>query len=352
MGKEECFKDVEVVTGFPKHDLIERGESLVQTKTEYHTAIAVQKPRDLDRIIEALDKEAQYGGEDFYYSWPVKDKKTGKITIIEGCSIGAAMAIAREWTNCAVPIEVKETVDSFIFRASFVDIEKGFTVSRIYRHKKTEAIGKYRAERWEDMEFQKAQSKAMRNVVLAAVPRWLSSRVLRNAKEAVASGIGREGLDVAKDKAVSFLRGYGVEKEAIENVLGKKFADWTIEDMVKLRGMCRQILNQESHPQHLFPSIETGKETEEPTHKENNKRKPKKKEKEQSQNNEEMSDEELLQNLKKAWDDKPKEQTTQEWWQNNFYAKHIYTLTPTKKKSLLSYIKRHGGDIDEENINP
>jgi hypothetical protein len=258
--KEEVFDNVEIFNGAPKDqtaaELLSSGKAITQIKTEYHTAIAVQKPRNLDLIVNELDKEAQYGGKDFFYAWPVKDKKTGKKKIVEGCSIGAGMAIARAFGNCAVPVDVQETPNAFVFTASFVDIEKGFTISRVYRHKKKPVVGRYDADRWEDMEFQKGQSKALRNVVLAGVPKWLSSRVLRKAKQAVIDGIGKEGLDVARDKAVVFLAGYGIAKERIEVAIDSKYSEWTAETVAQLRSMCNEIHTGEANAESLFPSIE------------------------------------------------------------------------------------------------
>lgn len=268
------FDDVEIVTGGPEassENLLAQGKAIQKIETGYHTAVAVQKPRKLDDIVEALDIEAQYGGEDFYYAWSVYDKKKGKKVPVEGCSVGAALAIAREFGNCAIPVEINETSDAFIFTASFVDIEKGFTVTRVYRHKKRAAIGKYDQDRYDDMEFQKGQSKAIRNVVLAGVPKWLSSRVKRKAKEAVIAGIGKEGLDVAKDKAVTFLKGHGVKKDAIEVAIGQRYTEWDADTVATLRVMCKQILDGDSSPESLFPPVEQEKESTKPERKEGEK---------------------------------------------------------------------------------
>lgn len=259
------FDDVDIITNGPDafvssnsspENLMAQGKAIQKIETGYHTAVAVQKPRKLGDIVEALDIEAQYGGEDFYYAWSVYDKKKGKKVPVEGCSVGAALAIAREFGNCAIPVEINETSDAFIFTASFVDIEKGFTVTRVYRHKKRAAVGKYDQDRYDDMEFQKGQSKAIRNVVLAGVPKWLSSRVKRKAKEAVIAGIGKEGLDVAKDKAVTFLKGHGVKKDAVEAAIGQKYTEWDADTVATLRVMCKQILDGESSPESLFPPVE------------------------------------------------------------------------------------------------
>jgi hypothetical protein len=142
---------------------------LRRSQTQFHTAVMVQRPRNLDKIVAAVLREAEFAGDAFYYSFPMGGKK------IEGPSIGLAMAVAREWGNCAVPVEYYDTPTEWIFNAHFVDLERGFTVSRVFRKRKGKgAFKKLEDDRAEDMTFQAAQSRDIRNVVLAGVPRWLT----------------------------------------------------------------------------------------------------------------------------------------------------------------------------------
>ena len=74
----------------------------------------------------------------------------------------------------------------WVFTAHFVDLERGFTVSRVLRKKKGKgAFRKPENHQTEDMTFQAAQSRAIRNVVLAGVPRWLTDQAKERAKDAV-----------------------------------------------------------------------------------------------------------------------------------------------------------------------
>jgi hypothetical protein len=140
---------------------------LLRSQTQFHTAVAVQRPHNLDKVVAAVLREAEFAGDAFYYSFPMGGKK------IEGPGIGLAMAMARKWSNCAVPVEYHETSTEWVFTAHFVDLERGFTVSRVYRKKKGKgAFKKLEDDQAEDMTFQAAQSRAIRNVVLAGVPRW------------------------------------------------------------------------------------------------------------------------------------------------------------------------------------
>jgi hypothetical protein len=240
-----------IATGSGAADVLNHGGALVQTQTEFQTALMVQKERDIDKVVAALDKEAEYAGGSFYYSWKVKDK-SGRMVTVEGLSIGGEMAIAREFGNCAIIPKFEETSDAYIFSPTFIDLERGFTISRVFKQSKGQAPGKYGAERWADMQLQIGQSKAIRNVVKAAMPAWLQDRILKRSKQAVINGINAEGIAEAADKAVRFLKGNGIPDENIVATMGKPINDFTSEDVATLRGMCQQINDGVERAESLF----------------------------------------------------------------------------------------------------
>jgi hypothetical protein len=228
---------------------------LMRSQTQFHTAVAVQRPRNLDKVVAAVLREAEFAGDAFYYSFPMGGKK------IEGPSIGLAMAVAREWSNCAVPVEYYETPTEWVFTAHFVGLERGFTVSRVFRKKTGKGVfKKLEDDRAEDMTFQAAQSRAIRNVVLAGVPRWLTDQAKERAKDAVLKGISKEGLAVATDKALKFLAGYGISEDRVIAVLGKPKHEWASEDIASLRGMASQLRDGQATAEQLFPAIEAKEE--------------------------------------------------------------------------------------------
>ena len=252
------FGEVEPFTGEPETYPGVMGPPpvpLMRSQTQFHTAVAVQRPRNLDKVVAAVLREAEFAGDAFYYSFPMGGKK------IEGPSIGLAMAVAREWGNCAVPVEYYETPAEWIFNAHFVDLERGFTVSRVFRKKKGKgAFKKLEDDRAEDMTFQAAQSRAIRNVVLAGVPRWLTDQAKERAKEAVLKGISKEGLASATEKALKFLAGYGITEARVLAVLGKPKSAWASEDIATLRGMASQLKDGQATVEQLFPPVESKKE--------------------------------------------------------------------------------------------
>lgn len=250
-------------------DVVVQGGTLEQIKTSYTTAVRVQKPRDIDKIVSAMMTEADYAGDDWYYSWPVNDKRTGKKTIVEGASIGCAYAIMREWGNCAVDTEYEEKGGNDIFTARFIDIEKGVTQTRIFKQKKKASVGGYDSARFDDMQFQLAQSKAIRNVILAGVPRWLADACVAKAKSATVNMIEKLGIHQARQQACDFFAPYDIDVDQIERLLQKKKDKWDQNDMAQLRGLAKNIKDGHADPQEVFPAkkLEGDAEEQKPEHK-------------------------------------------------------------------------------------
>lgn len=234
--------------------IIESGGVLRRTQTPFTTAIAVVKPRERNQVINACEDEARIAGDEFYYSWTIKTKQGPRL--VEGLSVQGALASARNWGNCAVPVDVEETEDAYIFTASFLDMETGFNLQRSFRQRKEQNIGsKYDDARAEDIVFQIGQSKAIRNVILNALPSWLISKVLAKAKENIIEKINTMGLATAKQKTIDFLGKYGITVERIENKLGKKSSTWMAEDLALLQGAMKTLLAGQESADSLFPEV-------------------------------------------------------------------------------------------------
>ena len=240
----------------PQEALAE-GRALMQTKTEYHTAVKVQEPRVLDKIVAKVLNEAQYAGKEFYYRWMVKDKR-GEKKPVEGVTIGAAMTIAREWGNCVIDPGFEDRGSHYLFRAQFIDLETGTTITRVYKARPAAAPGKYDAARWEDMQLQVHQSKALRNVIRAAVPRWLCQAVIEEAKKAELSFIDKVGVAQSRSLALEFFQRLGVEEDQLVVYFdGLPVDRWGKEEIAQLREIGRSIKDGEVSIRELFPEIET-----------------------------------------------------------------------------------------------
>lgn len=232
--------------------IVERGQALQRVQSEFTTAIAIQKPRDRKKVVVLCEEEATLAGDEFYYSWTVKGKSGNQL--VEGLSVQGALSAARNWGNCAIPCRVEEQSDSYIFTATFVDFETGFNIQRTFRQRKKPNIGMKDAERAEDITFQIGQSKAIRNVVLNAIPSWLTSKMLVKAKENIIEKINKMGIVVARDKTIAFFQKYAVSLDRIEHKLGKKADRWNAEDLALLQGAMNTLLNGQESADSLFPS--------------------------------------------------------------------------------------------------
>lgn len=237
----------------PASELIAGGNALRKIQTEFTTAVAVQKPRDRRAVINACEEEAAIAGDEFYYSWTVKSKDGPKL--VEGLSIQAGLAAARNWGNCAIPCFYEESANSYTFTATFLDMETGFNLQRTYKQRKKPNIGMKDQDRAEDIVFQIGQSKAIRNVILNALPSWLTSKMLAKAKEEVITKIKKMGVPVAKEKAVSFFKKYGVGVDRIETKINKKYIGWNEEDLVLLQGAMNSLLTGQESADSLFPAV-------------------------------------------------------------------------------------------------
>jgi hypothetical protein len=231
------------------------GVTAQRTGNQFSTAVRVQVPRVLQEKHKQLLQEATLAGESFYYGWG-----TGKDRVL-GPSIGLAMAAARVWGNCAVDLApMQEAADAWIFTAQFIDLETGFTLARQFRQSKHWSVqGKYDQERKDDMRFQIGQSKAARNVVINALPKWLIDAAVAAAQNGVRKRIEQyvetNGLAKAVDIVLKQLKQHGVSEEAI---LAKcqvaKVTGLDVEHVVMLRGDLYSLQQGTDRPEALFPT--------------------------------------------------------------------------------------------------
>lgn len=222
-------------------DAIQMGNTLMQTKTAYTTAVQVQQKRSLLRVQQSCVEEAKLSGDTYSYSW----QQGGNVT--EGVTIHGALCIARNFGNCVVDSQVQETTGAYIFNASFIDLETGFTITRAFRQNKVSPKTKdgkdiYRGERGQDIQFQIGQSKAIRNVVLNAVPKWIVDAVFKESKnnftdkikKAVCNAEGKEDQtkkDTFVTKLIERAKTIGVSRELLENIYGFTKA-WDLTKLV------------------------------------------------------------------------------------------------------------------------
>lgn len=226
-----------------------KGGSVQKIQTRYQTAMRVDLPRDMDRVMTAVKREASLAGEDFMYSWT--QGKGQDRSIIEGVSIDGAMILARNFGNCVPEIEVTEDAPThWYLLATFIDFETGFTLPRLYRKSKTGVHGKHDAERKLDIALQIGQSKAQRNVIVKAMPTYLVKAAIEDSKRAAAAAI--KDLPEAITKSVAAYAKLGVTLEDLEGYLGVRKDQWNKTDIVRLRATWRAIDERQTSVEQEF----------------------------------------------------------------------------------------------------
>jgi hypothetical protein len=231
-------------------------QPMQRMQTAYATAVAVQRPRQIDKIKNALLQEAALAGQSFYYGWGAgKDR-------IEGPSVDLAMALARLWGNCALEmLPVQETTDAWIFTAIFVDLETGFTLPRQFRQSKGWVVhGKMDANRKDDVRFQIGQSKALRNVVLNALPGGLIKAAMEKAKEGIRDSMDKwiksKNIVEVTEILLRELAKLGVKEDVALGKVGvAKREALKIDELIVLKTDLDAMRRGEEHAENLFPAL-------------------------------------------------------------------------------------------------
>lgn len=195
--------------------------------------------RDLDAVKVAVEYEAAMTADDFFYSWTVKSKDGPKV--VEGISIDGALILLSNWGNCLCKPELLEDEQPthWLFSVTFIDLERGFQMERLFRQRKSESHQRGDAERLQDIAFQVGQSKAIRNVILNSLPMWLQDAALKAAKKAAEKAF--ENVPAEFAKFVTALAKHGVTKEMILAKLGKTEPEIVAADLVNLRAIGRAV---------------------------------------------------------------------------------------------------------------
>ena len=235
-------------------EVLDDGDALQRVQTQYSSAITVQKPRVLAMVERKVLEEAALIGAAGFYAWGA-----GK-NHIEGPSKGLSMVLVRLWGNCAVEMQpVQESRDAWIFTAAFVDLETGFTLQRQFRQSKRWTIyGNFDEARKDDIRFQIGQSKAVRNVVLNALPVWLTEKALDRAKggvrEQLEGAIGEHGMDAVQAKAIRRLEALHVPEADVLRVFDRPTRKaLTVEDLVILLGNISALESGTDTAETMFP---------------------------------------------------------------------------------------------------
>ena len=139
---------------------VAKGGSVKQGEYVARMAMSQAQRRDLEAVKAAVEMEAALTADDFFYSWTVKSKDGPKL--VEGISIDGALILLSNWGNCICKPELleDEAPTHWLFKVTFIDLERGFQMERLFRQRKSESHQRSDGERLQDIAFQIGQSKA------------------------------------------------------------------------------------------------------------------------------------------------------------------------------------------------
>lgn len=230
---------------------------VIQMTSRDFTAKKVAVPRNLKKILADLRTLCAQWGSTYVWSWEVYNRELGRKELIEGGTIKLANDLVGIWGNCSVECEVNETATHWIFKAWFMDAERGVATSRLFQQRKSQNVGgRMDGGRAADMIFQIGQSKAIRNVVLNALPS-LSNEAIEESKRAI--------IDMFKDpenakKANAFIDRVMADKQIgikrVEATVGRVRPDWTVRDMAKVYMEMRGLYEGMTVADEIYPSEE------------------------------------------------------------------------------------------------
>lgn len=218
-----------------------------------HGALVLQVRRDEHTVFMKLKALAAAAGDDWYYRWPVRDRKKGTVEYVEGPSIKLANDLARIYGNSETDIRVVDAGSHWVFYARFIDLESGFALTRPFQQRKSAATMGDDAERKLDMAFQIGVSKAERNVITNALRSYADYAVA----EAKASLVDRIGGDIERyrNATVERIQQRGVELARVEAVVGRAARDWLAPDIAKIIAMMTAVMDGMATLDETFPPL-------------------------------------------------------------------------------------------------
>lgn len=246
------LQGAETLPALPAPATSEEGVTTLGIFGSIITAQKVIKPRNLSEIQQRMRVLAAFSGGAYIYSWPVKNRKTGRTTTIEGATVKLANDLAREWGNCLVDVRVVDERSHWLYYARFTDLETGYSYTRPYRQRKGQDTGMADAARAEDLVFQIGASKAIRNCILNALS-TLVDYTMEQARNNLLHWVDNN-QERAEAYVETITERFGIDLETVEAVVGKKKKNWTNREYARVLTELRGIDEGLSDAEDLYPT--------------------------------------------------------------------------------------------------
>ncbi len=206
--------------------------------------------RNIPDFLSRMKVLAAMAGEEYRYSFPVK-QKNGQKKSVEGGTIKMANDLVREYGNCMVDVRVIEQGDSHVFYARFIDYETGFCMTRPFRQRKGQKTMGDDPERAQDIVFQIGASKAIRNVILNALGTF-ADFTYEEAKNALVDKVGKD-LIGWRNKISAGCAKHGYDLKRIEHVVAKPLNEWVAVDIARVVAELKSISDGMTTFNDLYP---------------------------------------------------------------------------------------------------
>src|SRR6185312_9206319 len=207
--------------------------------------------RDEARILQKLAALAAAAGTDWYYRFPVKNKRENSTNWVEGPSIKLANDVARIYGNCDVDVRVIDLGETWLFYARFTDFETGYSLTRPFQQRKSQGSMRTDNDRALDIAFQIGTSKAIRNVVTNALQTF-ADYAFEEARQSLVNKI-QGNLAGWRDRTVDGLKKMPVELVRVELVVGRSVKDWLAPDIARVIAMMKAIADGMATVDETFP---------------------------------------------------------------------------------------------------
>ena len=215
--------------------------------------------RDAVRVLAEIKVLAAAAGDDWFYRFPVRNKRENRTDWIEGPSVKLAMAVMGIVGNIDVDTRVQDFGSTFMIYARAVDLEKGSAITRAFQQNKSAAkIGGADDGRRNDMALQIGQSKAIRNAICALLETY-TDYAFEEARNSLVDKIGGNLLQW-RDRTVEKLS-QRLDIKRVEAVLGRSVKDWLAPDVAKVIAMGKAIEEGMATLDETFPELRAGSET-------------------------------------------------------------------------------------------
>lgn len=212
--------------------------------------------RDDARVLARVTALAAAAGDEWYYRFPVRNKKENRTDYIEGGSIKLANDLARMYGNCDISTTVHDLGDSWLIYARFTDYETGFSMTRPFQQRKSGSrMGGDDDARRLDIALQIGVSKAIRNVILNALQTF-ADVAFNAAKDSLVEKIGKD-LPGWRQRATDRLSEH-VDMLRVERVIGRKAAEWRAPDVARAIALMKSVQDGMATLDETFPPLDDG----------------------------------------------------------------------------------------------